>query len=343
MAELITIVGGAFGAYLGKMLSSEGEKVILYEKQRNRHVICGGLVNRKSIRRFGLKNYVINWVDGAIVTAGEEELEINKKRVAGVLDRDAMFRGILEEAEAAGVSVMYKTWRGERGGVLVGADGAASSLRKEVTDRRVNYILAVQARTEYDSDKVRVDFGPWSPSFFGWIIPLGDGTSHIGVGIPPSEGRGWKKYLNMYASFLQLSYWNPEARIIPISPPLWTVKRRNVYLLGDAAVQTKATTGGGITYGLSAAHLLARDILNGEDYNILHRRYIYPRLLLHWFIHKILYSLPLPLLLRWIKENYLSVLSTADMDDPFTIMHPKLLTFIPQTFFHALNTLLRPS
>ena len=57
-----------------------------------------------------------------------------------------------------------------------------------------------------------------------------------------------------------------QAGLIPIYDKKSVINRGNVYLVGDAAGQVKATTGGGLVPGLKAAKILADCLINKKDY-----------------------------------------------------------------------------
>ena len=96
--------------------------------------------------------------------------------------------------------------------------------------------------------------------FFGWLIPRGERRFEIGCGVRLPE--------NPMAAFERLkkragvsSAENVRGSIIPAEArPLTALNNgRNVMLVGDAAGQTKATTGGGVLFGAWCAELAGRN------------------------------------------------------------------------------------
>ena len=57
-----------------------------------------------------------------------------------------------------------------------------------------------------------------------------------------------------------------------------------MYIVGDAAGQVKATTGGGIVPGMGAAESLAQSIIEGKDYEKLWRKNIGFKIWIHLFM-----------------------------------------------------------
>ena len=303
-----------------------------------------------------LEEFVIHRIDGAHISAGSAEITVHRRGSAWVLDRDQMFRGMLERAASEGVEVVFKRWkRPSDEKVIIGADGANSVLRREVTKEPVSFILGYQADISWKEDDhyVRVDFGPWSDTFFGWVIPLGDGRAHLGIGVSPSSSGQAQELLKVYAKHLGIKPPSRgEGRIIPISKPLRRVASGSILLVGDAAVHVKASTGGGISWGLRGADGAVETInryLGGEgsllEYNGYHRRELYPNLKLHYALHKLYNSLDVESLLRWMDEHeYVRVLEAkGKMDYPLSLWHPSLLSFIARSagpFLHILRELL---
>jgi flavin-dependent dehydrogenase len=91
--------------------------------------------------------------------------------------------------------------------------------------------------------------------------------------------------------------------VIPIGPPLPLAQAGSIALVGDAAFHTKATSGGGIVYGMKAANLLAASIAavvgrDGSGHAPSLRSYeralagINRELRLHWKIRRWCNALP---------------------------------------------------
>ena len=339
---------------MAELLASEGFQVALYERNPNRHVVCGGLVSNETLLENPfLEEYAVHRIDGAIITAGGKELVVERRGVAWVLDRDAMFKGMIERAVSAGVSLFPKTWKGDaEQRVLVGADGATSSLRSLVTEERPTFVLGYQVDVPWKEDDhlVRVDFGPWSDVFSGWVIPLGNGGAHVGIGLSLNASGEAKEHLKSYLKFLGIRArrFRPEGRLIPVSRPLKRVARDNILLIGDAAVHTKASTGGGIHFGLKAINYAASIViryLGGdgrlEEFNGVHRRRLYPQLKLHWAVHKFYNSVSreeLGELLEWVEESGFKkrLEEKGRMEDVRSVVSPSLIFRIG---VHALKIL----
>ncbi len=348
------MVGGGLGSRMAEVLASEGFRVALYEKNPKRHVVCGGLVSNETLLENPfLEEYAVHRIDGAVITAGEKELTVERRGVAWVLDRDEMFQGMIERAVAEGATLVPRAWKDNtEQRVLVGADGATSSIRPLVTEERATLLLGYQAEIPWKEDDhlVRVDFGPWSDIFFGWVIPLGNGRAHAGIGLSLNTSGEARERLRSYLKFLGVKARRvrPEGRVIPVSRPLRRVVREDVLLVGDAAVHTKASTGGGIRFGLKAIHYAAPVIvryLGGEgkveEFNRIHGKELYPSLKLHWAVHRFYNSTSreeLGEILEWAEESGFRerLEKEGQMDDVRSLLTPSLIVRIGA---HALRIL----
>ncbi len=115
----------------------------------------------------------------------------------------------------------------------------------------------------------------YAPGFFAWIIPISKTTAKIGLG---SVNRPTKNYLE------QFMYNHPSVKdrlynakilqkmsgAIPLGGPIKRTYTDNVLIVGDAASQTKPTTGGGVVFGgiaaLHAANITIQAIKE-QDYS----------------------------------------------------------------------------
>jgi electron-transferring-flavoprotein dehydrogenase len=146
--------------------------------------------------------------------------------------------------------------------MVAGADGPVSRVRREVglpePDEKLHGVLAFDDEAD-DADFVDVHLT--APRFFAWRIPRGDAGVEYGLAAPPGEE------VNALFDRLTDAYGVETDRFcsgaIPIGPPERTTSER-VFLLGDAAGQTKPFTGGGILYGMTAADV-AGDVIDPTD------------------------------------------------------------------------------
>jgi len=101
-----------------------------------------------------------------------------------------------------------------------------------------------------------------APRSFAWIVPFKKGDNQfarVGVSSKSNAAPFLKKLIEQLYSEGRLNSINASIRswLIPVTPIKRTFAER-VIVVGDAAGQTKPTTGGGIYYGLLAAQAAAQ-------------------------------------------------------------------------------------
>ena len=135
--------------------------------------------------------------------------------------------------------------------MVAGCDGPVSRVRRQAglpePDELLHGVLAFDS-TPDDADFVDVHLT--APQFFAWRIPRGEAGVEYGLAAPPSESVSelFERLTDAYD--VETEQFCSGA--IPIGPPS-RVHTRRVFLIGDAAAQTKPFTGGGILYGMTAA------------------------------------------------------------------------------------------
>ncbi|MHA1513077.1 MAG: hypothetical protein ACTSRJ_03320, partial [Candidatus Hodarchaeales archaeon] len=97
----------------------------------------------------------------------------------------------------------------------------------------------------------------FAPGFFGWVIPLKDDSARVGIAVGPWM-KGNTRYLFNYflrkhpglkTRFRKANIDKSYGGIVPASGSISKTFDKNYMVIGDAAGQTKATTGGGVNIG----------------------------------------------------------------------------------------------
>jgi electron-transferring-flavoprotein dehydrogenase len=142
--------------------------------------------------------------------------------------------------------------------MVAGSDGPVSRVRRAVDlpepGEKLHGVLAFDPDAD-DGDFVDVHLT--APTFFAWRIPRGDAGVEYGLAAPPSA-----EVSSMFDALTEAYGVETEhfcSGAIPVGPPERVTSHR-VFLLGDAAAQTKPFTGGGILYGMTAADHAARTV-----------------------------------------------------------------------------------
>ena len=289
MGVINIIGGGPIGLHCAALLAEEGFETSVFEEHPNigRPVQCAGLVSSTGIEELGIKlgNSVVNEVKGArIFSPGGQSLEIKKKKtVAYVIDRVLFDQMFYKKAKRLGCDIrlesklidvrnnslfMQTKGRGEfiKSQITIGADGAHSIVRHSVFPKlfEKQFVQAFQVRAtgKFDKDFVELHFGEFAPGFFAWVVPESSNVARIGLGVRPGENAGdsMKEFLKKKKPNIRIL--SKSSALIPIAPPAKELVSGNVLLIGDAGAQTKATTGGGLVFGLKAAKACSETVSN---------------------------------------------------------------------------------
>ena len=255
------IVGsGVVGSYLGKQIQDveiwEAKKQV-YEKA------CSGLIS-KNVKHLDidLSESLTNEIKGAKFISDNESFEIKTKQTqAYLVDRLKFQKTLLQDAENAGCKIRYgKVWKGETDDFVLGADGAYSKVRQSMGIQRKffnSYQIHCELKEKVDPELVEVHVGSFAPGFFGWMIPFDEKNVELGLGVIDGNA---KDAFNEFSKKFEITRTTKEqAALIPLYDGQKTVLG-NKALIGDAAAQTKATTGGGIVFGMRCAEELAKAV-----------------------------------------------------------------------------------
>jgi flavin-dependent dehydrogenase len=274
------------------------------------------VVNR--IQRFEL------CTDGRVATVALRRPDL-------VVERSILIQGLAEAAEAAGAEIVFGrqlvriepnghglTFVVEPGGsglaeerrtpILVGADGAFSTVARAAGWPQAATVPLLQARVRLPADlspeTTRVWFDPADTPYFYWLIP--ESPTRGVLGLIGEEGRETRRALERFLTRQRLEPIEFQAARIPAYtgwiPNYRRVGHGDVYLVGDAARQVKATTVGGIVTGFRGAANVAGAILNGGAKQEL--RALRRELDRHYMIRRVLH--------RFTQADYTRLLDVVD-------------------------------
>ena len=316
----VTVVGaGPAGLSTALECQKRGWDAVVIEEHAEigKPVNCTGLISRSGVEETGLdiEKIKLNSVRGArIYSPNHEMLEVKRSSpVAYVIDRAALDQSMAEEAKAAGVKIMLETKlldiRNEtvfveekrRGGllkskVIVGADGPNSKTRElmEISKKREDFAHAYQVRVNgsFDAGFVELYFGSYAKDFFAWVVPENKEWARVGLA---TSNINVRESFNIFLkeTSLEANYsCDMCSALIPVGLPLKEPVKGNVLLVGDAAFQTKSTTGGGILTGINAGKAAAKaidDFYKSKKPLTNYSKYLKPinkELELHWKLRK---------------------------------------------------------
>ena len=269
------VVGASVtGCTVARVLAENGRDVLLLSDKIGKEGKCTAIVSDAGLKRTGL-NYapaILNDVYGATFHSGRQHLAVKSPVVqARVLDRFKLDE--LAFAQAISEGARFKKQfvaKPPKARAVVGADGVASSTAKlfdfpPLEKTIVGYEAEFERAAVKDAGSVDVflDF----PGLFGWIVPVNEETVRVGLAVDRDLGLYKKRFFKLpevSAALKKARKIREFTHAIPVRPRRVT-QSCNVVLVGDAAGQTKATTGGGIVFGCSCAKIAAREICGYLD------------------------------------------------------------------------------
>lgn len=289
----VTVVGaGISGLIAAKELSSLGVEVQLIEehKEIGLPTHCGGLVAPNFWQKLGIpkkKNLVLNEYLGISFSNGNHTFTIRtKKPFLVAISRVLLdqYVGDLAEKEGAklltgekvkkvflhknGVKALTISGKVFESDVTFIADGIFGQISNEIFPKKGKSLLfASQAVFRHSLEPsfplvfLRKDF---SEDFFAYIAPLNDELARVGVAsAKPIANLVIKKLAKTY----NLEQIEPHKSWgIWIGGPASRISFYDkVFLLGDAAGFTKATTGGGIVFGSVLSRLLSKYVASSNE------------------------------------------------------------------------------
>lgn len=280
MSEKVAVIGaGPAGSYAAYKLAQNGYEVDLFEEHDvvGKPVQCTGLLTGPIADYVKIDDsFLVNVAKKArIYSPNGSFIEIKLNKGNYIFDRHKFDSYLSEQAVNAGVNLhLGHRFEGKiNNGVMingkefsanyvVGADGPKSKVAQSFgMDSCNNFVTAPQARVEIKCDPEVIEF--WvGIGEFGWLVPENENIVRVGVCATTNADVHFKKLLDLRCkNAKKIEY---QGGIIPMYNPKAKIQNGNVMLIGDAAGQVKATTYGGIIFGIMAGDILAKDINNYE-------------------------------------------------------------------------------
>ena len=286
--EIVIVGAGPVGCYTAQLLKNKGinARIIEEDQEVGKPIRCAGLVGREVFENTLLpfsKSSIVNQIDGASFFYRDDNFRINREGVAYVVDRERFDKNLSEGLEVECGKRIVEIKEGRSGytlktnddediyaDLIIGADGANSRVRKYInfmnkdngSDKKRSYIknyLGVQYRIKLEEDflcskTTQVHLREGIP-FFIWVIPEGNNIIRVGA-VSENAQKDLEEFLKGFK--INGEIIGKLAGMIPVG--FTKNYYKNIALVGDAAVQVKPLTGGGIFYGLKSAELLVKCI-----------------------------------------------------------------------------------
>ena len=274
MDRVVVAGGGPAGCIAARSAAASGGRPTLYEEhwRIGLPVQCAGLISKTGLDSIGVnyKGSILNEIRGANIISNSSSLRVESKETKAFVINRAVFDALCaQSAEDEGAKIILgrRAPKACEGQTLIGADGVFSQTAKfygfPAQTRIVSCYQAEFSKASLQEKHMVFVYLSKSlaPGFFGWVIPINEERVRVGLGV--SQGKNPKKHFDMFARTLHqdiLAGAKQESALagfIPLSPRPKTVKGR-VMLVGDAAGQVKALSGGGVYFGCKCASIAGR-------------------------------------------------------------------------------------
>jgi geranylgeranyl reductase family protein len=291
--DVVVVGGGPVGGHLASIVAGKGHRVLILEEHREigRPLQCAGIFSPKVLKIAGFENSVLNRIKGADIhsPSGRKITIASKEKKAVVVDRVEFDRKIMDKAVKNGAEINLGSialgssvkrdvvetrflFNGKETAVnsklIIGADGVKSRVAKWFKLPNAPVILpGVQEEmdnVDCDDDKVKLFVGNRvAPGFFAWIIPAAD-RARVGLCTKDKAQNYLKRFASSIRNANDMSKEAKDAGVMAGSIPMGPLEKTSgerVMIVGDAAAQVKATSGGGIYPGLVCAEHCAKTAL----------------------------------------------------------------------------------
>ncbi|MCZ6626049.1 MAG: NAD(P)/FAD-dependent oxidoreductase [Deltaproteobacteria bacterium] len=290
MHDIVVVGGGPAGCYAASLLGAKGFDVHVLEEDAviGEPVDCSGVIGAESFSTLGLPDSLKLGEIRTLTFVSPSKLEFRfspPSPLAYMIDRASFDRAIADKTLASGVTlhlgssvvdlempdgcveVNFRETNGSRkirASMVILAGGPRYKLQRKLgMGQPGDFLRTAQVEVAIRGiNEPKVLMGSSvAPGSFGWMVPFrrrNETFARIGVSAKVGAVPYLEKILKQLHSDGHLSSPDVPIRswVIPITPLQRTFAGR-VLAVGDAAGQTKPTTGGGIFYGLLCAEAAA--------------------------------------------------------------------------------------
>jgi len=298
--DVIVVGAGPAGSRVAQRLGQLGYSVVVVEKnpRPGDDICCTGILGQECLSAFGLDNgLVLRQASSAsfLSPSGEYLRLCRQSPVAAVVDRARLNVHLAEIAEASGAGYLFGAKAGD---ISIQPDGVEVRVNGQAEERVLKakaaviatgfgstlparlglgeikqFVLGAQAEVAINGvDEVEVYFDQkLTPGGFAWLVPTTDGRGLVGLLTRGQADSSLENLLEILTARGKIAAdrVDPSYDVVPLKPLPRTYADR-VLVVGEAAGQVKATTGGGIYYGLLCADIAAGVLqrsLDADDFS----------------------------------------------------------------------------
>ena len=295
-ADVAIIGGGPVGSFAALHLAKKAVSATVYEEhpQIGYPSHCTGHISINSLRNMGLYPLSDNIIQNNFTAAnfysphGTKFSLHLKCPVTTVIDRAKFDKFLAGQAKAAGAEYSLGTSVESlimQGGSVKGIHIRTGETRSQVNSKIVfdaegissrllhqtglkpiapkGLVYAVETEVTgvegLEKNTVEVYFGQlYAPGFYGWLIPLSDGSAKLGLATNHGDPRVYLHRLmtkhpvaskQLYKAKITYAHYHA----ISLAGPIQKAYTNGFLAIGDCASQVKPTTGGGVIFGLTCA------------------------------------------------------------------------------------------
>lgn len=334
----IAIIGaGIIGLSLGLTLAKKGFEIWIFEEDREigepQH--CTGIISKNTLsileNLLKKKNIISNCIDKIQILIGNHNFPVIKsEKKAFILKRKEveieLSKRFIDEGGKLLLSSHVMDYRagkillgnGYHKRILKSFDLVIMAGGSSIAFKRVNHRKDILPAYQLDIliDDIQEYISIYidkkiNPNFFIWETPITKiNSNYTVVRIGTASSRNPRQIIHNYIKYRKgivkylASYYGNIVLSGPIIP--FYERENNIIYIGDAAGQTKITTGGGIAYGLSGVHVLSETIIE-NDLDNYERKWLnlwYGELLLQKLARKLFIKMDNNEIYNVIKKSY---------------------------------------
>ncbi|MFA7057274.1 MAG: NAD(P)/FAD-dependent oxidoreductase [Candidatus Cloacimonadales bacterium] len=300
--DVAIIGGGPAGVTTAYKCAKAGLKVAVLERDREIGVPvrCAEGIMTKFLAEFGdIPDSVIASQINKIILLppNKQPIYVNASVKGVILNRELFDKFLAKKALAQGAEILLRhdvatadydelshlfklTIKQQakpiQARIVVGADGIDSKvgrwfkLSEQLTtndiDSCAQYLLYDESIIDQE---VKFIFDTeYAPGGYVWVFPKGDKTANVGLGVSPLKAtQSAKAYLDEFIlhNFPQANALRFTSGAVPIRQSNSVLAKNRVLLVGDAAYQTNAISGGGIDTAIEAGLLCGEIVANSFE------------------------------------------------------------------------------